>query len=175
MDRVSEAEVWVSSAVYRPLFLERSHSGLSHIGRTLFTCIRLRFSAFSALFCYRFCVSQLTFHVPQFRVPCSASHDSAFHVPRSVFRVPCSAFHVLCFDPGFRFDRFRLHSILPQTQPHFHLFSFWSSLRLLLLEADSSELPMTLDESRSLFPHSLPHFLVRSIPDCTLYKALGTL
>jgi len=82
------------------------------------------------------------------------------HHPVSTFHVPCS-----CFDLRFRFDCFLLCSILSQTQPHFHLFSFLPSLQLLLFKADSSELPKTLDEFRPLFPYSLPHFLVCLILD----------
>jgi len=88
----------------------------------------------------------------------------------STFHVPCS-----CFDPRFHFDCFLLYSILPQTQPHFHLFSFLPFLQLLLFKADSSELPKTLDESRAPFPYSLPYFLFAWFQTCTLYKALGTL
>jgi len=91
-------------------------------------------------------------------LPCVALSLSAFSaffcyllsafITRSVFRTPDSAR-----------SSFSPLSIWPQTQPHSHLCSFLPSLRLLLLEADSSVLPKILDESGLLFPLSFPHFL----------------
>ena len=79
---------------------------------------------------------------------------SAIHVPLSAFRFPLSAFR---FPHSALPSRIPL-SIQPQSQPHFHLFTFLSSLQLLLLEADSSVLPETLDEPRPFFPPSPPFF-----------------
>jgi len=100
-----------------------------------------------------------------------------FRYLRSAFRYPCSAFHFPL--SAFRFLHFTLPSriplsIQPQSQPHFHLFTFLSSLRLLLLEADSSVLPETLDEPRSLFPLSPPFFRFVLLRTRILYKELGT-
>ena len=79
---------------------------------------------------------------------------SAFCNPHSAIRNPHSAIHY----PHSALPSQIPLSIQPQSQPHFHLFTFLSSLRLLLLEADSSMLLETLDEPRSLFPLSPPFF-----------------